>query len=68
MMNFHPSPFSVAMIAIGIFLMLFYGIYMKRRSVGAGVDTPEKRIQLYAAIGMGLAFIGGGVLFLIYEM
>ena len=56
--------FPIAMIAIGIFLTLFYGIYIKRRDVGPGMDTPAKRISMYAAIGIGAAFIGGGAIFL----
>ncbi|MEX0703201.1 MAG: hypothetical protein WD069_13990 [Planctomycetales bacterium] len=57
--------FGTVLIAIGAFLTLFYGVWIKRREVGAGLDTPEKRIALYVAIGIGAAFIGGGVIFLV---
>lgn len=59
---------GIVMIAIGVFLVLFYGIYVKRRDVGTGLDTPEKRIHLYAAIGIGVAFIVPGIIFLVFEM
>ena len=58
--------FSVVMIAIGIFLTLFYGVYIKKRDLGPGADTPEKRVAMYAAIGMGVGFIGAGTIFLMY--
>jgi hypothetical protein len=58
--------FGIVMIAIGVFLTLFYGIYVKRRDVGPGADTPEKRICLYGAIGIGVAFVGVGTICLMY--
>jgi len=57
--------FGVALIAIGVFLTLFSGLYVKRKEVGGGADTPEKRTHLYAAIGIGSMFIGGGIVFLV---
>ena len=60
--------FAVAMIAIGIFLACFYGVYIKRKEVGPGIDTPEKRIALYTAIGIGVMFIGGGMVFLVFRL
>ena len=59
-------PFAAVLIAIGIFLFFFHGVYMKRREVGRGMDTPEKRITVYVAIGIGAMFILGGTVFLIY--
>ena len=58
----------IVLIAIGIFLTVFYGIYMKRRELGPGIDTPEKRIAVYVAIGIGLAYIGGGMIFLVLKL
>ena len=58
--------FGIVMIAIGVFLALFYGVFMKRRDVGSGTDTPEKRISLYEAIGIGAGFIGCGMIWLIF--
>ncbi len=53
------------MAAIGLFLALFYGLYIKRRDVGPGMDNPEKRIAVYVALGIGAMFLGGGLVFLI---
>ena len=60
--------FSIVMIVIGTFLALFYGVYMKRRAVGSGMGTPEKRIAVYGAIGIGVMFIGVGTIFLVLLM
>ncbi len=54
------------MIVIGVLLTLFYGIYVKRKEVGRGADTPERRIVLYAAFGIGAAFIGAGTIMLLF--
>ena len=58
--------YAAAMIGIGVFLTVFHGVYMKRKTVGPGIETPEKRIAWYVAIGIGAGFFGGGVLFSIY--
>lgn len=57
-------PFALGMIAVGAFLTLFYGVWIKRREIGRGLDTPKKRIAVYAAIGMGAGFIGGAAVLL----
>ena len=54
--------FSLANIGIGIFLLFFYGVYIKRREVGRGMDTPEKRIVVYEAVGIAFAFVAGGLI------
>jgi uncharacterized membrane protein YhiD involved in acid resistance len=59
--------FPIAMIAVGVFLTLFFGIYMKRREVGPGMDTAQKRIAVYVATGIGLMFLGGGMVFLVVK-
>lgn len=56
--------FGIAMVAIGVFLAVFYGWYMKRRDVGRGLETPEKRMALYGAIGISALFVGVGLVFL----
>ncbi|MEX0716906.1 MAG: hypothetical protein WD066_09975 [Planctomycetaceae bacterium] len=55
---------AIVVIAIGMFLTLFYGVWIKRRDVGPGLDTPEKRIAVYEAIGIGAGFIGAGAILL----
>ena len=62
--NFYRT-FAIVMIAIGAFLTMFYGIYVKRKEVGPGMDTPSKRIAVYCAIGIGAMFIGDGIVFLV---
>jgi drug/metabolite transporter (DMT)-like permease len=57
---------GVVMMAIGGFLAAFYGIYLKRRELGTGAETPQKRMALYAAIGMGVLFVGGGIVLLVF--
>ena len=56
--------FAVGMIIIGVLLLFFFGLYMKRKQIGRGLETTEKRIYLYCAIGIGLAFILGGIIVL----
>ena len=53
-------------IAIGVFLTFFYGVYIKRKEVGPGMDTPMKRIAVYEAVGMGASFICAGLMFIIF--
>jgi len=62
------TAFPLVMIAIGVFIFWFYGVYVKRKEVGRGMDSPEKRIALYVAVGCGAMFIGLGVVFLLLEL
>lgn len=57
--------FGIALIAIGVFLAVFYGKFIKGREVGRGFENTAKRIYAYTAFGISALFIGGGLVFLI---
>ncbi|MAE61458.1 MAG: hypothetical protein CMJ49_08900 [Planctomycetaceae bacterium] len=66
MMEWLERQLPAVLIGIGVFLLWFYGVYIKNREEGRGFDTAGKRIAFYGAMGIGAMFIGGGILLLIF--
>jgi hypothetical protein len=66
MNNCFGQVFGSVMILLGVLLVLFYGLILKKKEVGKGLGTPEKRIHVYVAFGIGSAFVGGGTILVIF--